>query len=145
SASLTFVLKGARVTSHDVLIKNVDYSLTGDGWIDMDRNINMAARILLTRELTKEIEAQKGSVVYITNKNDQVDFPMQITGQLPKPVVVPDITDLAQRAAKRAFGDQGQKALGKILGKKGIGGILGGGNSGSGSDSNPLNNLKKLF
>jgi uncharacterized protein involved in outer membrane biogenesis len=145
SASLTFVLKGARVTSHDVLIKNVDYSLTGDGWIDMDRNIDMAARILLTRELTKEIEAQKGSVVYITNKNDQVDFPMQITGQLPKPVVVPDITDLAQRAAKRAFGDQGQKALGKILGKKGIGGILGGGNSGSGSDSNPLNNLKKLF
>jgi len=59
---------------------------------------------------------------------------------------VPDIQDLAQRAAQRALGDQGQKALGKFLGNKGLGKILGGsGNSGKGSDSNPLNNLKNLF
>lgn len=146
SASLTFVLKGPRVTSHDIVITNVDYSLTGNGWIDMDRNIDMAARILLTKQLTKEIVAQKQEVVYISNKNDQIDFPMQITGQLPKPIVVPDIQDLAQRAGQRALSEQGQKALGKFLGKKGLGKILGGsGNSGGGSDSNPLNNLKKLF
>ena len=146
SASLTFVLKGPRVTSHDVVITNVDYSLTGDGWIDMNRNLDMAARILLTKQLTKEIIAQKQGVEYISNKNDQIDFPMQITGQLPKPIVVPDIQELAQRAAQRALSTQGQKALGKFLGNKGLGKILGGGgNSGNGSDSNPLNNLKKLF
>ncbi|MFZ1887349.1 MAG: AsmA family protein [Candidatus Binataceae bacterium] len=145
SASLTFLLKGPRVTSHDIMIKNVDYSLAGDGWIDMDRNIDMAARILLTKELTKEIVAQKPAVVYISNKNNQIDFPMQITGQLPKPIVVPDIEELAQRAGQRALSEQGQKALGKYLGNKGLGKFLGGGNSGGGSDSNPLNNLKKLF
>jgi len=142
SASLTLVLKRQRVTSHDILIKNVDYSLTGDGWIDMDRNLDMAARILLTKELTREIVARKPAVAYISNKNDQIDFPLQITGRLPKPIVVPDIEELAQRA----LSEQGQKALGKLLGKKGLGKILGGsGNSGNGSDSNPLNNLKKLF
>ncbi|MGH7781983.1 MAG: AsmA family protein [Candidatus Binataceae bacterium] len=144
SASLNFVLKGPRVTSHDILIKNVDYSLTGDGWIDMDKNIDMAARILLTQQLTREIVAHKQSVVYVTNKNDQIDLPMQITGRLPKPIVVPDVADLAQRAGQRALQEQGSKALGKFLGKKGLGGIFGG-KSGSGTDQNPLNNLKKLF
>jgi uncharacterized protein involved in outer membrane biogenesis len=145
SASLSFLLKNQRITSHDILVKTVDYSLMGDGWVGMDRSIDMAARILLTAQLTKEIVAQKQAVVYVTNKNDQIEIPVQITGQLPKPIVVPDVAAIAQRASERALQQQGSKALGKFLGKKGLGGFLGGGNSGSGSDSNPLNNLKKLF
>jgi len=111
----------------------------------MEKNIDMAARILLTPELTKEIVAQKQAVIYVTNKNQQVDLPLRITGQLPKPIVVPDVADLAQHAGQRALQQQGSKALGKFLGNKGLGGFLGGGNSGSGSSPNPLNNLKKLF
>jgi len=145
SASLSFVLKNTRVRSNDILVKTVDYSLTGDGWVDMEKNIDMAARILLTPELTKEIVAQKQAVIYVTNKNQQVDLPLRITGQLPKPIVVPDVADLAQHAGQRALQQQGSKALGKFLGNKGLGGFLGGGNSGSGSSPNPLNNLKKLF
>jgi len=145
SASLSFILNNQRVTSHDIVVKTVDYSLMGDGWVGMDRTIDMAARILLTQRLTKEIVAQKQAVVYVTNKNDQIEIPMQITGQLPKPIVAPNVAEMAQRASERALQQQGSKALGKLLGKKGLGGFLGGGNSGSGSDSNPLNNLKKLF
>ncbi|HUY26466.1 MAG TPA: AsmA family protein [Candidatus Binataceae bacterium] len=145
SASLSFVLKNTRVTSNDILVKTVDYSLTGDGWVAMDRHIDMAARIILTQELTKEIVAHKQAVIYVTNKNEQVDLPMRITGQLPKPIVVPNVADLAQHAGQRALQQQGSKALGKFLGNKGLGGFLGGGNSGSGSSPNPLGNLKNLF
>jgi uncharacterized protein involved in outer membrane biogenesis len=148
AASLSFVLQGPRVTSHDILVKTVDYSLLGDGWVDMDRNIDMAARILLTQALTQEIVAQKQAVMYVTNRNSQIEIPVQITGQIPKPIVVPNVADLAQRASQRALQQQGSKALGKFLGKKGLGGFLGGGsNSGSGgaAEPNPLNNLKKLF
>jgi hypothetical protein len=133
--------------------------MNGTGWFDMDKNIDLTARILLNQQLTNEIIAQKKNVVYVTNDNGQIDIPLRITGQLPKPTVLPDIGDLAQRAGKRAVEEQAQKGLGKVLGNKGIGGFLGGsggsggGNAGSGGSGagtggdsgNPLNQLKGLF
>jgi hypothetical protein len=161
--SLTFVLKGPRITSHDILVKSADYSLTGDGWFDMDKNIDLAARIMLSQQFSKELVAQKKNIVYVTNKDGRVDIPLQITGTLPKPLVVPNVADLAQRAGTRALESKGQEAIGKFLGKKGagglLGGLLGGGTSGKEAPSggaspgapapssppNPLEQFKKLF
>ena len=81
-------------------------------------------------------------------------------GQLPKPKVLPNVTELANRAGNNAVQGQGQKYLGKIFGKKGLpgglgkflGGDSGGNNGSSGSGApagnpppNPLDQLKKLF
>ncbi len=162
-ASLTFVLADQRITSHDIKVQTVDYNLLGDGWFDMDKNIDLAARIVLSPQFSKELIEQKQEVAFIANKDGQIDVPLQIVGQLPKPKVVPDVTQLAQRAANHAMQAQGQKYLGKVFGKKGmpkglskfLGGDSGGdnnsGSGGSGSSSgsnpppNPLDQLKKLF
>ena len=170
-ASLTFVLEGPRITSHDIIAQTVDYNLLGDGWFDMDKNIDLAARIVLSPQFSKELIAAKQEVAFIANKDGQVDVPLQVVGQLPKPQVVPDVTELAQRAANHAAQAQGQKYLGKVFGKKGLPGGLSkflggdssaddgsGGGSGSGSGApppaggggskpppNPLDQLKKLF
>jgi len=149
---LTFTIQGPRISTNDLVMKTADYAMNGDGWFDMDKNIDLTARILLTRQLTNEIIAQKKNVVYVTNNDGQIDIPLRITGQLPKPVVLPDIGELAQRASERAVQEQAQKGLGKVLGKKGLGGFLGGGegsggNTGGGNNEggNPLNQLKGLF
>ena len=61
---------------------------------------------------------------------------------------------LAQRAGQRAVEQQGQRALGKLMGNKGLGAFLGGGgnpNAGKGGSggnnqpANPLDQLKGLF
>jgi hypothetical protein len=164
-ASLTFVLEGPRITSHDIKVQTVDYNLLGDGWFDMDKNIDLAARIVLSPQFSKELVEQKKEVAFIANKDGQIDIPLQVVGQLPKPQVLPNVTELAQRAANNAAQSQGQKYLGKVFGKKGIpkglskflGGDSGGGD-GSGNESggdsgggnskpppNPLDQLKKLF
>ncbi len=143
---LTFTIQGPRITSHDLLMKTADYALKGDGWFDMDKNVDMTARILLTQQLTREIIAQKKNVVYVTDNNGEIDIPLRITGQLPKPAIMPDVTELAQRATQHAVQEQGQKALEKALGNKGIGKFLGGGSpNGTNQPSNPLNQLKGLF
>jgi uncharacterized protein involved in outer membrane biogenesis len=150
---LTFVIQGPRISTNDLVMKTADYAMNGDGWFDMDKNIDLTARILLTRQLTNEIIAQKKNVVYVTNDDGQIDVPLRITGQLPKPSVLPDIGELAQRASQRAVQEQAQKGLGKVLGKKGLGGFLGGSGGGSGGGTgggtnesgNPLNQLKGLF
>jgi uncharacterized protein involved in outer membrane biogenesis len=171
-ASLTFVLADKRITSHDIKAQTVDYNLLGDGWFDMDKNIDLAARIVLSPQFSKELIEQKQAVAFIANKDGQIDVPLQVVGQLPKPQVLPDVTELAQTAANNAAKSQGQKYLGKIFGKKGIpkglskflggdsssggDGSGGGDSSGGGSGSNngggnsnpppnPIDQLKKLF
>ncbi|HUA34198.1 MAG TPA: AsmA family protein [Candidatus Binataceae bacterium] len=152
SASLSFVLQGPRLTSHDIVIKNVDYGMTGDGWFDMDKNIDLAAIITLSRPFTQELVGERQNIVYVTNNNGEVSIPLQVVGQLPKPRVLPDVQQLVQQAGSRAVEAQGQKAINKFLGKKGLGGLLGGGDNGGGGGGgnnnpppNPLDQLKKFF
>ncbi len=81
--------------------------------------------------------SEKKNVVYLANEQKQIDIPVQISGQLPKPSVQPDIQFLAQRAAGHLVQKQGEKLLNKFLGKKSKNG---------GSGSNPLGGaLNKLF
>ena len=124
-ASLNFVLAGPRITSHDIKVQTVDYNLLGDGWFDMDKNIDLTARIVLSQQFSKELIENKKEVAYLANKGGQVDVPLQVVGELPKPQVVPDVAELARRAGTHAVEAQGQKYLGKILGKKGLPGGLG--------------------
>ena len=161
SASLSFVLQGPRITSHDIIIKNVDYGMTGDGWFDMDKNIDLAAIITLSRPFTQELVGERQNIVYVTNNNGEVSIPLQVVGQLPKPRVLPDVQQLVQQAGTRAVQTQGQKAISKFLNKKGLGGLggilgggdsggdTGGGNNGGGNNNNPppnpLDQLKKFF
>jgi uncharacterized protein involved in outer membrane biogenesis len=135
---LTFVIQGPRITSHDIKAVTPDYSALADGWFDLDKNIDMKAHLLLSQELSRELMSEKKNVVYLANEQKQVDIPVRISGQLPKPSVQPDIQFLAQRAA----GHLVQKQAGKLLDK-----YLGGGNSKNGSPgSNPLGGaLNKLF
>ncbi|MGH7813145.1 MAG: AsmA family protein [Candidatus Binataceae bacterium] len=158
TASLTFTIAGPKIVTHDLKVRTIDYSLLGDGWVDMDKSIGVAAQIVLARQFSGELIAAKHNIRYLADRNGQIIVPLQISGQLPKPEIVPDVAQLAQRAGRNAVENQGQKFLGKFLGKKGLGGIFGGGNnsapdngngasSGNGSNppSNPLNQLKKLF
>jgi AsmA-like C-terminal region/AsmA family len=163
-ADLSFVLEGPKITTHDLTVKAVDYSMLGDGWFDLDKRIDMGARILLSQQFSSELRADKQNVVYLQNKNQQVEIPLRITGELPKPRITPDVGDIAQRAASQAAQQKGKQLLGKFLGKKGgaLGGLLGGGSSGDGSTgdgssggaqpqatpakpSNPFAPFKKLF
>ncbi|MBF6568465.1 MAG: AsmA family protein [Candidatus Binataceae bacterium] len=151
-AKLSFVIEGPRITTHDLTVAASDYQALGEGWFDLNKQIDMAIRLLLTPQFSSEIRANKKNVVYLQNQNGQVAIPLRIVGQLPRPAVVPDVADLAQRAAAQAIQQKGQKAIGKFLGKNGLGGIFGGGNAGGGTapqgsptPSNPLNKFKGLF
>lgn len=153
--ALSFQLTGPRLTTHDLTAIATDYRVTGDGWFDMDRNVALSAHLLLSRELGNDLRQAKRDVVYLANNQGEIDIPMLIRGTLPKPVIQPDVSDLAQRVANRAVQDRGQKLLNKLLHKKGLGDIYGSdpnapstgdsNSSGNNPSSNPLAPLRKLF
>jgi uncharacterized protein involved in outer membrane biogenesis len=144
--SLSFQLQGSRIITHDLNIQTVDYGILGDGWFDMDKNIDLAATIILARNFTQDLISQQRNIVFVTNNNGEVNVPLQIVGQLPKPRVVPNVSQLAQQAGTRAVESKGQDAINKFLQKKGLGKFLGGNNGGGNNPPpNPLDQLKKLF
>jgi hypothetical protein len=139
-ANLTFVLQGPRLITHDLNVTAADYSVLGNGWFDMDKNVNLTARVLLSPTLSSELVTAKHNIAYLTGPDNRVEIPLRMVGQLPKPLILPDVKVLAQRAVAHAA----QREVGKLLGKKGSG-PLGGLMRGGGTKGNPLNQLKGLF
>lgn len=145
-----FVIQGPRITSHDIVASTADYTVKGDGWFDLNKNIDMNADLLLSQQLSREMIAERKNIAYLTDAQDRVKIPVHISGQLPKPSVTPNVQDIAQRAATHAAQQQGQKAIQKFLGKKtgglipGLGGPAPAPSPGA-APANPLNPLQKLF
>ena len=128
-ASLTFTILGPRITSHDLVARSTDYSIFADGWFDLDKNLDLAARILMSKPFSSELVAAKHNVSYLTNSDGGIEIPLRVAGRLPHPVVAPDLTIIAQRAATHAVQNRAgeliqNKGLGDLLKKKGLGGLL---------------------
>jgi uncharacterized protein involved in outer membrane biogenesis len=139
--SLTFEILGPRITSHDIVVRSTDYSIFGDGWFDLDKNLDLAAKIKMSKPFSSELVAAKPNVSYVTNSDSEVEIPLRVSGQLPHPAVMPDVGVIAQRAATHAVQNQvgeliQKKGPGDALKKNGLGGLLGGltgGGPGSGA------------
>ena len=149
---LSYVMTGPRMTSHDIMVQSDDYDVSGDGWFDMDRNVNLSMHVLMSREFSSELQAQKKNVSYLENQGGQIEIPLLIRGTLPHPSIQPDVQFLVQRAATQAVQQQGSRLLNRYLGNKGLGKFLGGGGgaqpSGNPSNppaSNPIAPLENLF
>jgi hypothetical protein len=126
SASLTFVIFGPRLTTHDFSAQAIDYNVMADGWFDLDKNLDMNAQILLSQPFSSELIAARKNVAFLADHRGQVVIPLRVTGRLPHPSVMPNVDILAQRAASNAM----QSKLGGLIDKggKGLGGIFKHGN-----------------
>jgi hypothetical protein len=112
-ASLSFTIEGPRIISHDIAIQSPDYKILGDGSFDADKNIDLKAKLVIAKELSGELEANKKAVAILANKNGEIEIPVQIVGTLPKPNVLPDIQAIVETAAHGAF----KQKVGKLLDK----------------------------
>ncbi|MGA9724409.1 MAG: AsmA-like C-terminal region-containing protein [Candidatus Binatus sp.] len=125
SASMSFQQTGPRFTTHDLYAQSPDYAITGDGWFDMDKNIEMNADIRLTLGL-------------------QVAIPVTVSGQLPGVRVLPDVPTLAERVAMGAINTPGNIIRGGV---NAVGSIVGAPSAGSAIPSipNPIDAIKKFL
>jgi len=125
SASMSFQQVGPRFTTHDLFAQSPDYAITGDGWFDMDKNIDMRSDIRLTLGL-------------------QVAIPVTVSGQLPGVSVLPDVPTLAERVAMGAINTPGNIIRGGV---NAVGSVVGAPSAGSSIPSipNPINALKKFW
>ncbi|MGA2410586.1 MAG: AsmA-like C-terminal region-containing protein, partial [Candidatus Binataceae bacterium] len=126
TASLTFVIFGQRLTTHDFFAQAADYNATASGWFDLDKDLDMNTKIILSQPFSSELIAARKNAAFLANRDGQIIIPLRITGRLPKPQVLPNIDQLAQLAAGNAV----RTNLGGLLNKggKGLGGLFHGKN-----------------
>ena len=149
---MSYVMTGPRMTSHDITVQSDDYNVAGDGWFDMDKNVDLSLHVLMSRQFSSELQAEKKNVSYLENPGGEIEIPLLIRGTLPHPSVQPDVQFLVQRAATQAVQQQGSRLLNRYLGNKGLSKFLGGNAAGSGnppasnpSAPNPIAPLENLF
>ena len=125
AANMSFQLVGPRFTTHDLYAESPDYRIRGDGWFDMDKNVDMKGDIQLTLGLS-------------------VAIPVTVTGTLPGVRVLPDAPELAERIAMGAINTPGNIIRGGV---NAVGSLIGGGNSKGNTPSipNPINVFKKFL
>jgi hypothetical protein len=125
SASMSFQQVGPHFTTHDLVAQSPDYTITGDGWFDMDKNIDMNADIRLALGL-------------------EVAIPVTVSGKLPAVRVLPDMPALAERVAMGAINTPGNIIRGGV---NAVGSLVGSPSAGSSIPSipNPINTLKKFL
>ena len=125
SASMSFQQVGPRFTTHDLFAQSPDYAITGDGWFDMDKNIDMSGDIRLALGL-------------------QVAIPVTVSGKLPGVHVLPDVPTLAERVAMGAINTPGNIIRGGV---NAVGSVVGAPSAGSAIPSipNPINAFKKFW
>ena len=123
NASLSFVLSGPRVTTHDLIAQSQYYGITGDGWFDMDKNIDMDSDIKLTFGLS-------------------VAIPVWIKGKLPAVIVLPNLPKLTERLAMGALNMPGRIIKG---GASAVGSIWGSGSSSSAPGTQQPSSISNSF
>ena len=125
TASMSFHQEGPRFTTHDLFAQSPDYAITGDGWFDMDKNMDMRADIRLALGL-------------------QVAIPVTVSGKLPGVRVLPDVPTLTERVAMGAINTPGSIIRGGV---NAVGSLVGAPSAGSAIPSipNPISALKKFL
>ncbi len=125
TASMSFQQVGPRFTTHDLFAQSPDYAITGDGWFDMEKNMDMSGDIRLALGM-------------------QVAIPVTVSGQLPGVRVLPDVPTLAERVAMGAINTPGNIIRGGV---NAVGSVVGAPSAGSSIPSipNPINALKKFL
>ena len=121
-------IENGRIHSKGLVLKSDDFSVFGEGWVSLDRQLDLKTNIVLSPSATQNIVREASVIKYLTNDKGQLEIPLAWTGALTSPTLSPDIDALSKKIQDSAIdagvdklkgelGDQ-VKDLFKGLGKK---------------------------
>lgn len=125
--SATFTISGGVLQLSDLRVLADIFSLTSKGSVGLDGQLNLRATISFDPELSNSITNRVLEMKPLLNKDGRLSMPLIVKGKAPAVAVIPDLTDIAQRAAVGTIretlggalrgGSGAAKGLGKGLGK----------------------------
>jgi len=123
----TFTISGGVLQLSELRVLADIFSLTSQGALGLDGELNLRATISFDPELSNAITNRVLEMKPLLNKDGRLSIPLIVKGKAPAVAVIPDLTDIAQRAAVGTIretlggalrgGTGAAKGIGKGLGK----------------------------
>jgi uncharacterized protein involved in outer membrane biogenesis len=89
-----------------------DYAISGEGRYSFDNEVDFRTRLRLSAALSEELLAAVPRMRYLRARDGRVEVPVAFRGAPPRIAAVPDVSRLAEGAAREALTDLLGKALG---------------------------------
>jgi uncharacterized protein involved in outer membrane biogenesis len=111
SASATCKIVGQQLSSQDIKVIAADYTIVGNGWVNLDQRVNIAADIILSPPFSRDLMQHNEVLALMADGLSQVHLPLTLSGTLTKANVRPDISAVVQRIQPGAIENLGKKLL----------------------------------
>jgi len=83
SLRANFALDKGRISSDDLIVSTPDYTVTGAGWIALDRTTRWNGLLVLSPRLTQEIQRDYRWMRYLLDRRGRLAIPFRIDGTIP--------------------------------------------------------------
>ena len=109
-----FTIDAGKIRSDDLFLEAADFSIKGDGWLGLDRTMNLRTTFVFSQKLSKDIVGELPIAKYLQNSEGRIVLPLVLSGDVVKPKIAPD-TDAISSALQRGAVDEGKNKLGDEL------------------------------
>ncbi len=108
-------IENGRIHSKGLVLKSDDFTVFGEGWVSLDRQLDLNTNIVLSPAATQSIIREVSAIKYITNDKGQLEIPLTWRGALTSPALSPDVDALSKKLQDSAI-DAGVDKLKDELG-----------------------------
>ena len=111
-------VRDGRVYILGIDLAAADFALRGHGSVSLDGDLDMSTRVLLSAKLSKDLIDQAKPLKHLRDKDDRIEVPVRIAGQLPDVSARPDTDAIAKKLGAGAAKGLAEKSLKKLVKKR---------------------------
>lgn len=92
----SFKLNAQRLSTDDLILATPDYTITGAGWVALDRSTRWNGLLVLSTALTQELQKEYKMLRYFVDRRGRLPIAFKVDGTLPNVRIRPENRALAQ-------------------------------------------------
>ncbi len=111
--NMTGRLSGGEFAFDESLVEAEAFLMRGKGTLNVDRQIDMEARIFIPEDLTASMIEAVEELKYLMDDSGRIVIPLKVLGEVNEPRFFPDLNYLSEKT----FKERGRQELNKLLDK----------------------------
>ncbi|HXV81229.1 MAG TPA: AsmA-like C-terminal region-containing protein [Candidatus Binatia bacterium] len=92
----SFTIAGQRIRTDDLLLVTPEYTITGAGWVGLDRTTQWNGVLILSPRITQELQREHKLIRYLVDRRGRLSISFRAEGRFPNVNVRPENRVVAQ-------------------------------------------------
>jgi AsmA-like C-terminal region/AsmA family len=104
SLEASFAVEAGRFSTKNLTWVTKDYTVTGEGWIDLNRATRWNATLVMQADFSKAVAQEHKNVRFLLDRSGRLVIPFRAEGTVPHVQVKPDVRRLTESIQKGLLG-----------------------------------------